>query len=436
VDGEQKEPALVMVWSSIEPGRVGEVALVSGEGVDVALGDLKFYRQRPGLMEEQPPLHPDIPRDAIVFRRKGAELRARRGIARAKPIRMGETIAIGEQLLIYVTERPATMPPHALTPLEMPFGEADANRIMGESPAAWRLRSSIAFAAGTDRHVLITGESGTGKEAVADAIHKRSSRANGPFVPQNAAAIPVGLIEVELFGNAKNYPNPGMPEGIGLVGKAERGVLFLDEIGELPFELHARLLRITDPYGDYQRLGDPTRRFPKLRFIGATNRGASALKEDLRARLKTHVAVPSFSERREDIPFLIRKIVLREAAQSPKLIGRYVHEVNGRKEARISRELVDYLMRMPIKTNFRQIDGVLGEAMEQSTGDVLTLPRTRSLTADDSFEPTEKEPPTAADIQRALAASENKVAPAARALGISRQALYRLMDAFGIPRQS
>jgi hypothetical protein len=110
VDGEQKKPALVMSGRRSSPGRVGEVALVSGEGVDLSLGDLTFLRQRPGLMEVQPPLHPEIPRDGIVFRRKGAELCARKGSARAKPVRMGETIVIGDQLLLYVTERPATMP--------------------------------------------------------------------------------------------------------------------------------------------------------------------------------------------------------------------------------------------------------------------------------------------------------------------------------------
>jgi DNA-binding NtrC family response regulator len=88
--------------------------------------------------------------------------------------------------------------------------------------------------------VLLTGESGTGKELAARAIPAPSPRASGPFVAQKAATFTPGLIDAELFGNARNYPNPGMVERAGLVGEAHGGVLFLDEIGELPPELHAR----------------------------------------------------------------------------------------------------------------------------------------------------------------------------------------------------
>jgi two-component system nitrogen regulation response regulator GlnG/two-component system response regulator HydG len=427
---ERSRLALVIVWSSAEPARVGEVALLpesESNVIDVAgaLRDLTFWRQRPGVMEAQPPL-----------------------LIEAAPLttlaHIGDTIEFPGQLLLYVTERPAKMPANAGTagtPIEMPFGEPDNSRIIGESPAAWRLRRSIAYAAATDDHVLVTGETGTGKEAVANAVHARSARRSGPFVARNAAAIPTTLIDAELFGNAKNYPNPGMAEREGLVGEANHGVLFLDEIGELPHELHARLLRVTDPYGDYQRLGESKRRTSNLRLIGATNRDASSLKEDLLARLKTQIRVPSFSERREDIPFMIRKIVLKAAAQAPTVRGHFVHEVNGRKEPRIRADLVNHLVRMPMRTNYRQIDGILNAAMQELAGDELTL--TPSIAALDlpPAEPTRAptEPPRPEiqreDVTAALDASRGMIAPAARVLGISRQALYRLMDAFGIARK-
>ena len=161
------------------------------------------------------------------------------------------------------------------------FGSADPSGYVGESPQAWNLRDEVALAAARREHVLILGESGTGKELVAQAVHALGARATRRFVARNAATVPSGIIDAELFGSAANYPNAGMPERPGLVGEADGSTLFLDEIGELPTELQTHLLRLLDG-GDYQRLGDARRRTANLRVVAATNRPMGQLKPDPR----------------------------------------------------------------------------------------------------------------------------------------------------------
>ena len=140
------------------------------------------------------------------------------------------------QLLFLCVRRPEVIPPLenvACRPMH-PFGEPDDAGIVGETPLAWELRDQIAFLSACSPHVLVLGESGTGKELAAQAIHAGSSRRDKKLVARNAATFPTGLIDAELFGNAANYPNAGMPERIGLVGEADGSTLFLDEIGEAP----------------------------------------------------------------------------------------------------------------------------------------------------------------------------------------------------------
>ena len=143
------------------------------------------------------------------------------------------------------------------------------------------------------RTSLLLGESGTGKELAARAVHQLSQRGRQQFVARNAATLPAGLIDAELFGNAKNYPNPGMPERRGLIGEADGGSLFLDEIGELPVELQAHLLRVLDGDGEYQRLGEGVARRSNFRLIAATNRDPSTLKHDLAARFTARIELPT-----------------------------------------------------------------------------------------------------------------------------------------------
>src|SRR6185369_7117992 len=123
-------------------------------------------------------------------------------------------------------------------------------------------------------------------------------------------------VDAELFGNVKNYPNPGTPEREGLIGEADGSTLFLDEIGELPVHMQAHLLRVLDRGGEYQRLGDSRAQRADLRVVAATNRPLDALKHDFLARLTLRLEIPSLDERRDDIPLLARHLLRRAAETS------------------------------------------------------------------------------------------------------------------------
>ena len=249
---------LVLVWSANHPERVGEVLLLpagstapfvfgrGAEEVDERYARVFLARQRPAANEPAGPIDdPFLSRQHLKIRRDGSALEIQSlgkrplvaddeevDLVRAGP---GDLVEVKNLLLFACAVRPATLPPlrHGAAP-PVRFGEADANGIVGETPAAWEMRDQIAFFAKRKGHVLVTGESGTGKELVARAIHALSSRAGKRLVARNAATLPKGLIDAELFGNAANYPNAGMPERAGLIGDADGGTLFLDEIGELP----------------------------------------------------------------------------------------------------------------------------------------------------------------------------------------------------------
>jgi transcriptional regulator with GAF, ATPase, and Fis domain len=159
-------------------------------------------------------------------------------------------VNLDDQLVLLATMRPRAPYLRATTAPPFSFGAPDPHGVVGESPAIWRLREALAFVARRAEHVLVTGPSGVGKELIARAVHDLSARAKKAFVSRNAATLPSGIIDAELFGNAKNYPNAGMPERAGLVGDAHGGTLFLDEIGELSTELSSHLLRLLDG-GEY-----------------------------------------------------------------------------------------------------------------------------------------------------------------------------------------
>jgi two-component system response regulator HydG len=276
--------------------------------------------------------------------------------------------------------------------------------------------------------VLLHGESGTGKELAARAVHTLSPRARAPFIARNAATLPAGLIDAELFGNAKNYPNPGMNERGGLIGEADGGTLFLDEIAEIPVEQQAHLLRVLDGDGEYQRLGEAHSRRSDFILVGATNREVSALKHDLGARLTLRLELPPLAARREDIPLLVRHLLLLAAKKSPRIGERFVQESKGgRLDVRVDPALIEELLVRAYETHIRELDALLWRAMAGSPGDTVLL--TPELRKESRGRETE---PTAEQIRAAIKGAGN-VQSAARALGLkSRYALYRLMKRHGI----
>ncbi len=446
-------PALVIVWSEAEPWRVGEAALfrhddelVLGRGNDGGRRRVSFLRQRPGSNDDRGGLvATGISREQLVVCRLPDE-RSLNVVRRGQPrlrvngvscedgvVRPGDTVEIERQLLLYCVARPTTIARLRDAEISMDFGEPDADGIIGESPAAWALRDALVNKGRTAGHVLITGESGTGKELAARAIRAHSDRAHGPFVATNASTFSPGLIDAELFGHAKNFPNPGMPERSGLVGDAHGGTLFLDEIGELPLDLHSRLLRVLDADGEYRRVGETFSRRTEFRLVAATNRDPSALKHDLLARIPWRVHLPSLRERREDVPLLARALVLGMARKSPATIARYVRTVGGRSDPRISVGLMDALVRWRFQTNVREIELQLAASISESQTDDLVPPsHVRAMFDRSRVSVPPPEDAAAAELRAALENQGGNVAAAARTLEMSRQSLYRLMEKHGI----
>jgi transcriptional regulator with AAA-type ATPase domain len=451
-------PTLVIAWCAHEPWRVGEVAPLPEGTPPVVLGRgaaeddeprLRFFRPRRGALEPTEPLA------SLTLSRRQLRLTARRGAVDVEQIGTGVlrvngarvtsgTVAVGDVVslrrsivLVCVRRDPTPRRARAIPFALGAFGEPDACGILGESPAVTRFREQIAFAIAAGAHVLVTGESGTGKELAAAALHGASSRAAGPFISRNAAALPPALLDAELFGNLPNYPQAGMPERKGLIGAADGGTLFLDEVGELPAELQAHLLRVLDARGEYHRLGEATARRSDFRLVAATHRGRSALKHDLASRLPVDVRAPSLAERREDIPLLAGHLVLRLAERSPAVAGRFVAATAEGRTPRLSAALVEHLLRRSYPGNVRELEAFLLRAMFESSGDELEVPHDESpaLSANElgprTAQPQAREP-SADAVRAALEVAGDRVTEAARALGLSRYALYRLLRKHGI----
>ncbi|MFO0761977.1 MAG: sigma 54-interacting transcriptional regulator [Byssovorax sp.] len=461
-DEEDGLVALMIAWSAEEGDRAGEVALFEAEGSALVLGRgegeggrVVFCRQRPGLNDRRPPLaSPGISREQLRIRLRHGKLEIEQIgrcplIVKGEPVKRatiapGESLLLKRQLLLHCTTRPRRLAPFRGALADLPvFGEPDAQGITGESPAAWRLRDQIAWLGRADEHTLILGPSGSGKELAARAIHAGSTRALKPFVARNAATIPAGLVEAELFGNIKGYPNPGMPERSGLVGAANKGTLFLDEIGELPVALQASLLRVLDQGGEYHPLGGASVMRSNFRLIGATNRDASALKHDLAARLVLRLELPDLRARRDDVPLLARHLLRRAAEKSPAALERFVEKSGPRAgEVRVKPSLVEQLLQIRFSTNVRGLDAVLWRAVSLSEGDAVegspaladAIAGEPAAAGEDRETPIgARPPPTEEEIKNALAAAGGSITRAAEALGLpSRYALYRLMKKLGI----
>src|SRR5215475_11911154 len=184
--------------------------------------------------------------------------------------------------------------------------------IIGNSPALKEVLDLISVVAPTDSSVLVLGETGTGKELVARAIHNLSNRRGRAFVKLNCGAIPLGLLESELFGHEKGAFTGAIAQKTGRFELANHGTLFLDEVGDIPLELQAKLLRVLQEQ-EFERLGSNRTHKVDVRLIAATHRDLAqmvkqqAFREDLYYRLKVFpISVPSLRHREPDIPILVR----------------------------------------------------------------------------------------------------------------------------------
>ncbi len=210
--------------------------------------------------------------------------------------------------------------------------EHNFEEIIGNSDTLKYTLHRVEQVAPTDSPVLIMGETGTGKELIARALHERSPRKKRPLVKVNCAALPAELIESELFGREKGAFTGASTTQLGRFELANDSTLFLDEIGEMPVELQAKLLRVLDS-GEFERLGSPRTRHSNARIIAATNREIEKevkegrFREDLWFRLKVYpITVPPLRERADDIPLLVRYFV----DQFSKKMGKQSAEITKR----------------------------------------------------------------------------------------------------------
>ena len=317
--------------------------------------------------------------------------------------------------------------------------EAGVAEMIGSGPAMQRLLELVRRAAPSEGRVLVTGENGTGKELVARAIHESSRRRDEPFVKLNCAAVPAELIESELFGHERGAFTGAVAARRGKFELADRGTLFLDEVGDMPAAMQAKVLRVLQE-GEFERVGGQQTIKVDVRVVAATNKDlraeveAGRFREDLFYRLNVvPIQAPPLRERREDVPALAERF-LAEAC-----------ERNGRRASRIARGAVLALQAHDWPGNVRELRNlverlaILCDGPEISAEDVAaTLPDARKPRTDrfrsgasfhDLVEEAERE-----IILGALDAHQDNVSDTARTLGLERSHLYKKMRALGIKR--
>jgi formate hydrogenlyase transcriptional activator len=304
-------------------------------------------------------------------------------------------------------------------------------RIVGNSDTLCRVLDMVRIVAPTDATVLINGETGTGKELIAEAIHKRSNRSNGPFVKVNCAAIPAGLLESELFGHERGAYTGAVTRSVGRFERAHRGTLFLDEIGDLPLELQPKILRVMQER-QFERLGGTATIHTDVRVICATHRNLAEMIDDreFRADLFYRLSVfpielPPLRQRPGDIRLLVQQFAMDYAARMHKPLKA------------ISEEFMEALLRYSWPGNVRELQNFIERSVILSTSAVLSgsrpeLTRTLKLSAPVTLEQAER-----SHILQTLQQADGVVGGrngAAARLGLPRTTLISKMRQLGINR--
>ena len=296
------------------------------------------------------------------------------------------------------------------------------------APAMQLVLETITRVGPSEANVLVTGEHGTGKEVVAKTLHALSPRASRSLVAVNTGALAEGTFESELFGHVKGAFTDARADRIGRFELADGGTIFLDEIGNVPYRQQAKLLRVLES-GEIERVGSSRTRRVDVRVISATNSDLTAacttgqFREDLLFRLNTvEIHVPPLRERREDIPALAGHFLSRYAS-------RYRRPIHGFDAAALQ-----LLLQYAWPGNVRELEHTLERAIlmcrtnEIQSADLgLNLrPQTQNL------EELSLEAVESTLIRKALQRYQGNVSQAAEALGLSRGALYRRMEKYGL----
>jgi len=300
--------------------------------------------------------------------------------------------------------------------------------IIGQSASLQEVLAKTKVVAPTDSTVLLLGETGTGKELIARSVHGVSHRRDQNFIKLNCAAVPSGLLESELFGHEKGAFTGAVSQKVGRLELADRGTLFLDEVGELPLELQPKLLRVLQDR-EFERLGGIKTLHVDVRIVAATNRDLRQdvvdrkFREDLFYRLNVFpIQMPPLRERREDIPMLVEHFVRKHAAK----MGKHIHD--------IPEETMGVLQRWSWPGNVRELENLLERMVILTKGSKLAPPPAELTDQEDLFEDslTEME---REHIIRVLRETNGVVAGtegAATRLGLKRTTLQSMLKRFGI----
>ena len=303
------------------------------------------------------------------------------------------------------------------------------SKLIAEAPAMQPILQMVARVGPSDANVLITGENGTGKGVVAGVLHSISHRAAKPLVTVNVGGLSEGIFESELFGHNKGAFTDAKVDRVGRFEMADEGTLFLDEIANISLPQQAKLLRVLET-GEFERVGSSKTKKVNVRIISATNADLNSevasgrFRQDLLFRLNTvEIRLPSLRHRREDIPLLAAHFLNQHAARYRKLVTTFDNAA--------MTALTDH----PWPGNVRELDHAIERSVLMAQGTVVKasdLGLYQSSDGSPRLDDMSLEDVECYLIKRTLARFDGNVSKAAEALGLSRSALYRRLEKFGL----
>ncbi len=315
----------------------------------------------------------------------------------------------------------------------------DFSAIIGKSDALVHVLSTVARIANTNASVLITGESGTGKELIAEAVHKNSDRRSHRFVKVNLGGLSQSLFESEMFGHKKGAFTDAYADRVGRFEMAHKGTIFLDEIGELDATCQVKMLRVLQDQ-TFEVLGDSRPRKVDVRIVSATNANLMQMvqqrtfREDLFYRINLiQIHLPALRERKEDIPLLATFFAKKQTVQ------------NRLPDTSFTSDALELLEKLPFPGNIRELKNLIDRTILVSGKSRINAQDVRAQILPSEGLGASKAVPTtditledleAQTIRNAIAQHNGNLSKAARALGISRAALYRRMEKYGVQNNS